>query len=98
MTETTQNPVTAPANILHPSGYLRRNPSVLWFLLGLAVLTLAVTLLSPAYGGAGSAHPSSRHWARRCVSVSPPSRWISFGATPASCRWATWRFSHWAVT
>ncbi|GGW44529.1 urea ABC transporter permease subunit UrtC [Gemmobacter lanyuensis] len=53
MTETTQNPVTAPANILHPSGYLRRNPSVLWFLLGLAVLTLAVTLLSPAYGGGG---------------------------------------------
>ena len=53
MTETTQNPVMASANTLHPPGYLRRNPSVLWFLLGLAVLTLAVTLLSPAYGGGG---------------------------------------------
>ena len=35
---------------LAPRSFLARNPSVLWFLLALAALTIAVTLLSPALG------------------------------------------------
>ncbi len=39
-----------PSAALTPKGFLARNPSVLWFLLALAVLTVAVTILSPAFG------------------------------------------------
>lgn len=41
---------TPAAPALAPRSFLARNPSVLWFLLILAVFTLAVTILSPAFG------------------------------------------------
>ena len=38
------------AAALAPVGFLKRNPSLMWFLLVVVLLTLAVTLLSPAFG------------------------------------------------
>ena len=43
------HPQTAPAALAR-TGFFKRNPSVLWFLLALTVLTIAVTWLSPAFG------------------------------------------------
>ena len=41
---------SAPASALAPKSYLARNPSVLWFIAALAIFTIAVTVLSPAFG------------------------------------------------
>ena len=67
--------------IMERASFIVKNPSVLWFLLGLSVFTIVVTIFSESAGILCNLDlVSQRPWARHCACALWPSRWTSFGA------------------
>jgi urea transport system permease protein len=73
--------------------FLAKNPSVLWFILILALFTLGVTILSEAYGvGFISTSFVKTLGKTLCLCLVALAMDLIWGYA-GSCRSATWRFS-----